>query len=76
MRYRNLLEELKGLYADAKRLKLPGKQMKLLQTKSTFEKRMGELSEFLSNVIMNDQMRQNEHTTYFLKNEYVSIQKI
>ena len=76
MRCRNLLDELKELYSEAKRLKLPGKQMKLLQTKSSMEKRMGELTDFLNAIVRNDQMKLNEHTVYFLKNEYVSIKRI
>ena len=76
MRCRNLLDELKELYSEAKRLKLPGKQMKLLQTKSSLEKRMGELTDFLNAIVRNDQMKLNEHTVYFLKNEYVSIKRI
>ena len=76
MRSRNLLDELKGVYSEAKKLKLPGKQIKLLQTKSSMEKRMGDLNEFLNGVVNDDRMKRNEHTVYFLKNEYVSIKKV
>lgn len=62
--------------ASAKKLKLPGKQVKLFQTKNSLDRRGDDLTAFLMAVCEDSSLRTNQHAVDFLKNEYVSIKRI
>ena len=74
---RNLQDQLKAeLPEAAKKLKLPGKQVKLFQTKHSLERRGEELTAFLMGVCENASLCSSQHTAEFLKSEYVSINRL
>lgn len=74
---RNLFDQLKEeVPAGAKKLKLPGKQVKLFQTKNSLDRRGDDLTAFLMAVCEDPSLSANQHTADFLKNEYVSIKRI
>ena len=75
--YRNLQDQLKVESPEAaKKLKLPGKQVKLFQTKNSLDRRGEELTAFLMGVCENASLCSSQHTASFLKNEYVSINRL
>ena len=59
--------------SKAKALKLPGKQLKLIQSKAMLEKRVGELNDFIEEVIDEEEFRTHEETVEFLKEDYVRM---
>ena len=76
MRRRELLDELMKVNEEkARKLRLPGKQMKLLQkmNKAVLDKRTQELSEFLANVVGDEELRESECCQRFLKESFVSV---
>ena len=74
---RNLHDQLKAeLPEGAKKLKLPSKQVKLFQTKTSLDRRGEELTAFLTCVCEDASLCSNQHTAEFLKNEYVSINRL
>ena len=58
---------------EARRLKLPAKQVKLFQSKSMLDKRMEELNHYLELVIADPKMRESESVSRFLKENFVNI---
>lgn len=77
MRNRVLLENLQKASEKAKKLRLPGKQVKLFQkmNKNLLEKRMQELSQFLESIVKEEELRESEAFQEFVKNEIVSMEK-
>ena len=79
LRCRELLDALmKENEEKARKLRLPGKQIKLLQkmNKAMLNKRTQELSEFLASVVSDEELRESESCQRFLKESYVSIDKV
>lgn len=58
---------------EARRLKLPAKQVKLFQSKSMLDKRMEELNRYLELVLADPKMKENEDVSRFLKENFVNI---
>ena len=58
---------------EARRLKLPAKQVKLFQSKATLDKRMEELNRYLESVLADPQMKESEGVSQFLKENFVNI---
>ena len=58
---------------EARRLKLPAKQVKLFQSKSMLDKRMDELNRYLELVLADPKMRESEDVSRFLKENFVNI---
>lgn len=77
MRRRLLLEDLHGVSDAAKKLRLPGKQVKLFQkvNKALLEKRMEELSQFLESIVKEEVLRESEPFQEFAKSDIVSVEK-
>ena len=77
MRNRVLLENLQKASEKAKKLKLPGKQIKLLQkmNKNLLEKRIQELSQFLESIVKEEELRECEAFQEFVKTDVVSVEK-
>lgn len=77
MRRRLLLEDLHGVSDAAKKLRLPGKQVKLFQkvNKALLEKRMEELSQFLESIVKEEVLREREPFQEFVKSDIVSVEK-
>lgn len=76
MRRRELVDELMTVNGEkARKLRLPGKQMKLLQkmNKAVLDKRTQELSEFLASVVGDEELRESECCQRFLKESFVSV---
>ena len=71
---RDLLDVLKGVNpSKARALKLPGKQLKLIQSKGMLEKRVSELNAFVEAVVEEEEFLNHEETVDFLKDDYVRI---
>ena len=77
MRRRLLLEDLHGVSDAAKKLRLPGKQVKLFQkvNKALLEKRMEELSQFLESIVKEEVLRESEPFQEFVKSDIVRVEK-
>lgn len=77
MRRRLLLEDLQSVSEVAKKLRLPGKQVKLFQkvNKALLEKRMEELSQFLESIVKEEVLRESEPFQEFVKGDVVSVEK-
>lgn len=58
---------------EARRLKLPAKQVKLFQSKATLDKRMEELNRYLESVLADPKMKESEGVSQFLKENFVNI---
>lgn len=58
---------------EARRLKLPAKQVKLFQSKSMLDKRMDELNRYLELVLADPKMKESEDVSRFLKENFVNI---
>ena len=58
---------------EARRLKLPAKQVKLFQSKSMLDKRMDELNHYLELVLADPKMKEREDVSRFLKENFVNI---
>ena len=58
---------------EARRLKLPAKQVKLFQSKSMLDKRMDELNRYLELVLVDPKMKESEDVSRFLKENFVNI---
>ena len=75
--YRELYEDLKEANPKkAKGLKLPGKQLKLIQRKGMLDKRVSELDTFLEDVVDIPEFLQHESTIQFLKDDCVGIEEM
>lgn len=59
-----------------KKLKLPGKQLKLIQSKSMLEKRVSELSLFVEAVVDEEDFLEDECVIDFLKKDCVRIEEM
>ena len=72
-----MLEDLHGVSDAAKKLRLPGKQVKLFQkvNKALLEKRMEELSQFLASIVKEVVLRESEPFQEFVKRDIVSVEK-
>ena len=58
---------------EARRSKLPAKQVKLFQSKSMLDKRMDELNRYLELVLADPKMKESEDVSRFLKENFVNI---
>lgn len=74
---RDLMDDLKKANPmKAKKLKLPGKQLKLIQSKSMLEKRVSELSSFVESIVNEEDFLENECVIDFLKKDCVRIEEM
>ena len=71
---RNLVDHLKESYGEASSLKLPSKQVKLFQTKTSMDKRRDDLTVLLRDILASPQLLKDESTQAFLKQNYVSME--
>ena len=67
------MDHLKETYSEASSLKLPSKQVKLFQTKSSMDKRKEELTMLLEDIVGSPELQNDKNTMAFLKQDYVSM---
>ena len=69
---RDVYDLLKRDYPEkAKSLRLPGKQLKLIQNKSMLDKRVNELNEFVKVIASDMEMNKEDYVIAFFKDNFV-----